>query len=423
MPPPLQTYLVDFTPVSRAWTTERSPPTSRIGEGRREPIRHLPRHDGRCRLWRGRRRFAVHHPVHQQGVRVRDGARRPRSRVPPDEGRRRAQRRCLQQHQSRSPNRCAAQSDDQCGCNHDDEPGRRATPSERSGNASRSSIAAFAGRELAVDEAVYRSESETGFRNRAIAWMLKNFGIVEGEPMATLENYFRQCSILVNCRDLAYMAATLANDGVHPSTGKRAMPAGDAEEVLSVMATCGMYDYAGSWLHDVGMPAKSGVGGGIIAVVPGPLRRRHLSRRRSTPKATACGGSPHAGECRAISGLHVFTRTSSPSMALGPRLYRRRSRRRGVGARRTSEPCLRERAHRIKYLCLHGFLGLDGAEYIVRRMGAWRPRRRASSSTCTRRSDVGKRRAPPQHGAARVRRAGHCRRVLAGARAGRDRIR
>jgi glutaminase len=87
-----------------------------------------------------------------------------------------------------------------------------------------SSMAAFMGREISVDESVYRSESETGFRNRAIAWMLKNFGITEGEPMASLENYFRQCSILVSCRDLAYMAATLANGGVHPLTGKRALP-------------------------------------------------------------------------------------------------------------------------------------------------------------------------------------------------------
>ena len=83
-----------------------------------------------------------------------------------------------------------------------------------------SSIAAFVGRDVRVDESVYRSESETGFRNRAIAWMLKNFGIIDGEPMATLENYFRQCSILVSCRDLAYMAATLANGGVHPLTGQ-----------------------------------------------------------------------------------------------------------------------------------------------------------------------------------------------------------
>ena len=108
-------------------------------------------------------------------------------------------------------------------------------------------MSTFCGRSLTVDGAVYRSESESGFRNRAIAWMLKNFGIIEGDPMPVLENYFRQCSILVTCRDLAFMAATLANGGVHPRTGKRAVPADEIQAVLSIMATCGMYVYAGSW--------------------------------------------------------------------------------------------------------------------------------------------------------------------------------
>ena len=97
------------------------------------------------------------------------------------------------------------------------------------------SIAAFIGAEARTDEAVYRSESETGFRNRAIAWMLKNFGIIDGEPMAVLENYFRQCSLLVNCRDLAFMAATLANGGVQPVTGASVLPAEHVERVLSVL--------------------------------------------------------------------------------------------------------------------------------------------------------------------------------------------
>lgn len=229
-----------------------------------------------------------------------------------------------------------------------------------------SSIDTFAGRTLAVDESVYRSESDTGFRNRAIAWMLKNFGIVEGDPMASLENYFRQCSILADCRDLAYMAATLANDGVHPSTGRRAMPPGDAEQVLSVMATCGMYDYAGSWLHDVGMPAKSGVGGGIVAVVPGRFGVGIFS-----PRLDAKGNSVRGiAACERLSrdfGLHVFARSGSPSMALG-RAYTA-----AVAPSRVQRPpetraVLRERAHRIKYLCLHGFLGLDGAEYVIRKM-------------------------------------------------------
>ena len=229
-----------------------------------------------------------------------------------------------------------------------------------------SSMAAFVGRDLRVDESVYRSESETGFRNRAIAWMLKNFGIIDGEPMGTLENYFRQCSILVSCQDLAYMAATLANGGVHPLTGARALPAEHVERVLSVMATCGMYDYAGSWLYEIGMPAKSGISGGIIAVVPGRFGIGIFS-----PRVDEKGNSVRGIEaCRRLSqgfDLHVFTHTASPVMALG-RVYT------GAVAPSRRQPApeirayLNEHARRIKYLCLHGFLAVDGAEYIIRRM-------------------------------------------------------
>lgn len=129
----------------------------------------------------------------------------------------------------------------------------------------------YAGRKLTLDEAVYRSESETGHRNRAIGHMLRNFNILTTDPIPVTELYFMQCSISVTCRDLAMMAATLANRGVNPITGKPAIRGEYVESVLSVMGTCGMYDYAGEWLYSVGMPAKSGVGGGIIAVLPGQL--------------------------------------------------------------------------------------------------------------------------------------------------------
>jgi glutaminase len=229
-----------------------------------------------------------------------------------------------------------------------------------------SALATFVGHDVTVDEAVYRSESETGHRNRAIAWMLKNFGIIEGDPMAVVENYFRQCSALVSCRDLAYMAATLANGGVHPLTGKPALPAEHVERVLSVMATCGMYDYAGSWLYEVGMPAKSGVGGGIIAVVPGRFGIGIFS-----PRLDAKGNSVRGIEaCKRLSkdfSLHAFTRTAHPAMALG-RIYT------AADAPSRRQPALEmraylnEQANRIKYLCLHGVLSVDGAEYVIRRM-------------------------------------------------------
>ena len=129
----------------------------------------------------------------------------------------------------------------------------------------------FAGRELAVDTAVYESERDTGHRNRAIGHMLRGFGILEDDPEIALDLYFRQCSVAVDCRDLSLMAATLANGGVHPVSGERALAREHVDRVLSVMTTCGMYDSAGEWVVDVGMPAKSGVAGGVLAVLPGQL--------------------------------------------------------------------------------------------------------------------------------------------------------
>jgi len=132
-------------------------------------------------------------------------------------------------------------------------------------------MSAYAGRPLSLDEAVYLSESSTGHRNRAIGYMLRNFNILEEDPSATLELYFKQCSVSVSCRDLAVMGATLANAGINPVTQERAIRGEYVESVLSVMGSCGMYDYAGEWVYKVGMPAKSGVAGGIVAVLPGKL--------------------------------------------------------------------------------------------------------------------------------------------------------
>ncbi len=132
-------------------------------------------------------------------------------------------------------------------------------------------LGTYAGRHLEVDEAVFASEDATGHRNRAIGHMLRNYDIVQDDPGPALELYFKQCSIQVDCRDLALMAATLANGGVHPLTGQRAVRSEFVGTILSVMNTCGMYDFSGEWACRVGMPAKSGVGGGILAVLPGQL--------------------------------------------------------------------------------------------------------------------------------------------------------
>ncbi|HEY3925365.1 MAG TPA: glutaminase A [Acidothermaceae bacterium] len=132
-------------------------------------------------------------------------------------------------------------------------------------------LSAFAGRQLAVDERVFESERGTGDRNRAIGFLLRSVGALQQEVDAALSVYFRQCSVLVDARDLAVMAATLANGGVNPLTGEAVVPASVVSRVLTVMSTCGMYDFAGEWLYRVGLPAKSGVSGGIAAAQPGRL--------------------------------------------------------------------------------------------------------------------------------------------------------
>ena len=124
-----------------------------------------------------------------------------------------------------------------------------------------------AGRPLTLNEAVYRSEAETGHRNRAIAHLLLANDALRVSPDDALDLYFRQCSISVTAVDLARMGATFANMGKSPGSRTMAFDIAAVRSTLSVMFTCGMYDYAGHWAYDVGVPAKSGVGGGIVGVV------------------------------------------------------------------------------------------------------------------------------------------------------------
>jgi len=176
-------------------------------------------------------------------------------------------------------------------------------------------FAAYTGRTLEIDEAIYQSEKVTGHRNRAIAHLLRNYEILEGDPEQPLDAYFRQCSILVSARDLALMGASLANDGVNPITGVRALDSRKVPRVLSVMATCGMYDYSGNWIYQVGMPAKSGVGGGIVAVLPGQFALAIYSPKLD-PKGNSVRG---IAVCNAVSndfGLHMLrvTRMTTKSV-------------------------------------------------------------------------------------------------------------
>lgn len=129
----------------------------------------------------------------------------------------------------------------------------------------------YFGRRVQVDMSVFMSERTTGHRNRAIAYLMLNFGMIPSNVDQILDLYFQQCSVLGNCRDVAVMAATLANGGVNPVTGVRAVDPQYLRDILTVMYTCGMYDFAGQWGYSVGLPAKSGVSGCIMAVVPNQL--------------------------------------------------------------------------------------------------------------------------------------------------------
>jgi len=163
----------------------------------------------------------------------------------------------------------------------------------------------FAGHDLEIDEAVFQSERDTGERNRAIAALMTSAAMLGGDTEEILDLYFSQCSVLVTCRDLALMAATLANGGVQPVTGKRALTRLHVEDVLSVMSSCGMYNYAGQWQYEIGIPAKSGVAGSIIAVIPGQVGIAAFS-----PPLDQYGNSVRAiAACKQIAdnfGLHVF---------------------------------------------------------------------------------------------------------------------
>jgi glutaminase len=166
-----------------------------------------------------------------------------------------------------------------------------------------------AGRTLRIDYAVMHSESLTGNRNRAIAYLMRNFDVIDEHVNEALQQYFAQCSLLVNCQDVAMMAATLANMGSNPVTGNQVFDFQCIKYVLTVMFTCGLYDYAGGWAYEVGLPAKSGVAGGIFGVV-----NRQLGISVYSPKLDAQGNSVRGiVACKELAshfGLHAFEFTN-----------------------------------------------------------------------------------------------------------------
>jgi glutaminase len=225
-------------------------------------------------------------------------------------------------------------------------------------------LSSFAGRDLEVDEDVYHSERDTGDRNRAIAYLMRSAGLLDEDVDAQVEMYFRQCSIVVTARDLSIMGATLANGGVNPVTGEQVIPRAVVAPVLTVMSTCGMYDYAGEWLYRVGMPAKSGVSGAITAALPGMMGLAAHSPRLD-PRGNSVRGVAACEQLSERLGLHLLRPNERPRPALR-RSYRGGSAHSKRARMRHERAVLDAEGSAIAVHELVGDVGFVAAESLVR---------------------------------------------------------
>lgn len=207
-------------------------------------------------------------------------------------------------------------------------------------------LSAFAGRRLTMDEAVCASEMEHAHHNLAIAHMLRSHNVLTKDPRAIVDGYTRQCSVLVTTRDLAMMAATLANRGINPLSGEQVVPEPVVRQVLSVMFSCGMYDAAGDWTTQVGIPAKSGVAGGLIGALPGQIGIATFS-----PRLDSHGNS--------VRGVSLFERFSSD---MGLHVMEVPAAARAVVR---SNHVVGSGANALRVLQLQGGIGFAGAERVV----------------------------------------------------------
>jgi glutaminase len=232
----------------------------------------------------------------------------------------------------------------------------------------RQALGRFAGRELAVDEAVYASESATGDRNRAIGYLLRNSNVIADDVVKVLEVYFRQCSVLVTARDSAVMAATLANRGINPVTGEQVMSPYAISRTLSVMTSSGMYDYAGEWIYRVGIPAKSGVGGGILAALPARLGLGSYS-----PRLDRHGNSVRGIKvCEALSShydLHMLNRSDDARNSIIADYDIGKSPSRRI-RRRQEQKILAAHHQDVRIIELVGPLTFSNVDYISRQLAA-----------------------------------------------------
>jgi glutaminase len=232
----------------------------------------------------------------------------------------------------------------------------------------RKSLGRFAGRDLDMDEAVFASESATGDRNRAIGYLLRNSEVITEDVSAVLDVYFRQCSVRVTARDIAVMAATLANRGVNPVTSEQVVTPYAVSRTLSVMTSSGMYDYAGEWIYRIGIPAKSGVGGGILAALPARLGLGSYS-----PRLDKHGNSVRSIKvCEALSShydLHMLDRSDDArnSIIAAYDIGNSPSRR----SRRPHERTILAAHHQaVRVFELVGTLSLSNVDYVSRQLAA-----------------------------------------------------
>lgn len=176
----------------------------------------------------------------------------------------------------------------------------------------REGLSAFAGRPLSLDGVVYASEAETNERNRAMGWLLRSYGRLVGDPDEIVDVYTRQCALSVTAHDLAVMGATLADGGVNPVTGERVVSADVCRDTLAVTASTGLYEASGEWLFEIGLPAKSGVAGGIVAVAPGKGAVAGFS-----PRLDRAGNSVRSqlaiGHLSRALGLNLFASAPAPA--------------------------------------------------------------------------------------------------------------
>jgi len=248
----------------------------------------------------------------------------------------------------------------------------REAQSEAAFETIRAALGRFAGRTLDVDDAVFVSETATGDRNRAIAYLLRNSAVIHADVGAVLETYFRQCAILVTARDCAVMAATLANRGVNPVTGEQVVTPYAVSRTLSVMTSSGMYDFAGEWIYRVGIPAKSGVGGGILAALPARLGLGSYS-----PRLDDHGNSVRGIKvCEALSAhydLHMLNRSDDArnaiiadyNIGISPSRRSRRAQERQI---------LLQRPEAVRVMELIGTLSFSNVDYVSRQLaGSARP--------------------------------------------------